>query len=92
MGACDYFTYNGGEFYVNARMYHVQFCPLSVDQAVLKLPTMPDRGLAITQVRKLVERANLLIDFSIRFLGFIGGVLSGLLCVLILSLEASLPC
>jgi len=49
MGACDYFTYNGGEFYVNARMYHVQFCPLSVDQAVLKLPTMPDRGLAITQ-------------------------------------------
>lgn len=50
MGACDYFTYNGGEFYVNARMYHVQFCPLSVDQAVLKLPQMPDRGLAITQV------------------------------------------
>ena len=33
-------------------MYHIQFCPVSADQAVLKFPSVPDRGLIVTQVRQ----------------------------------------
>lgn len=55
-GACDYFQYNGAEFYVNARMAHVQFCPVSSEHAVLKFPSMPDHGLTVTQVMSFSKK------------------------------------
>lgn len=49
-GACDYFQYNGGEYYVTARMSHCQFVPLAADSPMLRIPGMPGHGLSVSQV------------------------------------------
>ncbi|GMH34178.1 hypothetical protein BSKO_02012 [Bryopsis sp. KO-2023] len=56
MGACDYFRYNGGEFFVTARMYHMQFLPLGADQAILRIPGMGETGVIVTQVPGVLGR------------------------------------
>lgn len=78
MGACDYFRYNSGEFYVTARMYHMQFLPMGADQAVLRIPGMSESSIIVTQVPGVLGRCyrwaalrsySFLVSMVLAFLG-----------------------
>ncbi|CAD7701794.1 unnamed protein product [Ostreobium quekettii] len=56
MGACDYFSYEGQQFHVTSRMFHIQHCPFSSDQPRLRLPGLPSIGLDVSDVPGAASR------------------------------------